>query len=170
MSPVAYIGFGSNQGDRQAKYEEAVNALNQIRSIIVLKCSRLYETDPVGLVDGGAEFLNGAVAVETDLDPTELMAAMRSIELQLGKSPDHRSDMSRPVDLDLLLYGDETVRQGGITIPHPRMHVRAFVLAPLAEIASEAMHPTLNRSVRSLLEGLSEEEKVDVRLWRERPS
>ncbi len=170
MSPVAYIGFGSNLGDRHGTYEEAVKALGKVDGIVVVKSSRLYETDPKGLVDGGAEFLNGAVAIETDLDPAELMAALRKIELKLGKSPEHRSDLSRPVDLDLLLYGDATVKQEGITVPHPRMHTRGFVLAPLAEIAPEAMHATFNRSVSTLVKELAEEEMAGVRPWQAPPT
>lgn len=170
MNRVAYIGFGSNQGDRRATFEATVNALSKTEGIAVERCSRLYETVPVGLADGGDAFLNGALAVRTDLRPAELMAVLRDIELKLGKSPDHRSDLSRPVDLDLLLYGTETIQEEGITVPHPRMHTRGFVLAPLAEIAPETMHPTLNRSVPALLQDLSEEETAGVRLWQGRPS
>lgn len=170
MSLVAYIGFGSNLGDRHGTYKKALKALGEMNGIVVVKSSRLYETEPVGLVDGGAEFLNGAVVIETDLDPAELMTALRKIELQLGKSLEHRSDLSRPVDLDLLLYGHQTVMQEGIVVPHPRMHTRGFVLAPLVEIAPEAVHPTLNRTVSALAEELTEEEMSKVRPWQAKPT
>jgi 2-amino-4-hydroxy-6-hydroxymethyldihydropteridine diphosphokinase len=170
MSLMAYIGYGSNLGDRHGTYEKAVKALAEVNGIVVVKASRLYETDPVGLVDGGAEFLNGVVAIETDLDPAELMAALRRIELKLGKSPEHRSDLSRPVDLDLLLYGDQTVKQEGIVVPHPRMHTRGFVLAPLVEIAPEAVHPTFNRSISALAKELAGEEMAGVRPWQATPT
>jgi 2-amino-4-hydroxy-6-hydroxymethyldihydropteridine diphosphokinase len=130
---------------------------------VVLGRSRLYETDPVGLVDQGPVFLNAVIEVQTDLSPAEIMDGMRKIELDLGKAPDHQSDRSRAIDLDLLLYGDRIVREDGIMVPHPRMHTRAFVLVPLEELAPQLVVPTLDLSVRELLLGLPETERRGVR-------
>lgn len=162
MSVMAHIGFGSNMGDREAVYQAALDSLNGLPSTVLKAYSSLYETEPVGLVDGGPKFLNAAIALETKLGPAELLALLRSIELELGKSPSHRSDLSRPIDLDLLLYGDEVVREQGLEVPHPRMHKRGFVLAPLAEIASEALHPVLSCTVGVLLSRLTDEELKSV--------
>jgi 2-amino-4-hydroxy-6-hydroxymethyldihydropteridine diphosphokinase len=158
MSPSAYIGFGANLGDRKGKFEEAVLSLGILPRTVVKRCSRLYETEPVGIVDEGPQFLNGVVELETELAPEDLFREMRTLELQLGKALDHRSDRSRIVDLDLLLYGNDCIQSAGMTVPHPRMQGRAFVLVPLAELASEAVVPCLSRTVAELLADLTVEE------------
>jgi 2-amino-4-hydroxy-6-hydroxymethyldihydropteridine diphosphokinase len=163
MSASAYIGFGSNLGDRKAKFHEALRALEDLPGTDVKARSRLYETDPVGLSDHGPKFLNAVILVETDLSPWELIGSMRSIELALGKSVCHRSDKSRVIDLDLLLYGDAHFQEDGLEIPHPRMNDRAFVLAPLAELAPNIFIPALGRTVEDLFRLLPERELAGVR-------
>jgi 2-amino-4-hydroxy-6-hydroxymethyldihydropteridine diphosphokinase len=163
MGETAYIGFGANMGDRESKFHEAVDALGMLPVTTVQGRSRLYETEPKGLCDGGPKFLNAIIAIETDLVPGDLMSAMREIELLLGKSPHHRSDMSRSIDLDLILYGDKQVREGQLQVPHPRMHLRAFVLVPLAEIAPLAVHPALGCSIQELLSLLPSHEVEEAR-------
>ena len=163
MNLVAYIGFGANLGDRENAFHAANRALAALPGISVTARSRLYETEPVGLSDPGPLFLNAVIEVKTDLSPTDVMDALRKIELDLGKAPDHQSDQSRAIDLDLLLYGNRTVQENGLTVPHPRMHTRAFVLVPLAELAPDMAVPLLDRSVRDLLLGLSETERRGVR-------
>jgi len=165
MSPSAYIGFGSNLGDRESKFKEALRALGDLPDTVIECRSRLYETEPVGLADDGPKFLNGVIALKTTLPPVELVALMRDIELNLGKSPSHQSDMSRTIDLDLLLYGDQHFSGDGLEIPHPRMHHRAFVLAPLAEVAPHVVHPVLGLAIGRLLGLLPPEERAGCVPW-----
>lgn len=134
----------------------------------VVRHSRLYETAPQGLSDCGGPFINAVVEVETDLAPEALMTMIRDVESHLGKSSDHRSDLSRSIDLDLLLYGDVCSRNSDLEIPHPRLHHRAFVLVPLAEIAPGAVHPGLHRSVADLLREIPHDELAEVRAVTER--
>jgi 2-amino-4-hydroxy-6-hydroxymethyldihydropteridine diphosphokinase len=165
MSPSAYIGFGSNLCDREAKFKDALQALGDFPATTVKGHSRLYETEPIGLSDNGFKFLNAAIALETGLSPIELIKMMRDVEVKLGKSLSHKSDMSRVIDLDLLLYGDQHISRDGLEVPHPRMHHRAFVLMPLAEIAPHALHPVLGCTVGRLLETLSAENLAGCTPW-----
>jgi 2-amino-4-hydroxy-6-hydroxymethyldihydropteridine diphosphokinase len=163
MSIAAYIGFGANLGDREGSFRAASRALAAVPGIAIKSLSRLYETEPVGLVDDGPAFLNAVIAVETDLSPRDLMKAMRKIELDLGKDPSHQSDWSRCIDLDLLLYDEQTIQEEGMIVPHPRMHTRAFVLLPLADVAPDAAVPFLGTCVRDLLHSLTENDLKGVR-------
>jgi 2-amino-4-hydroxy-6-hydroxymethyldihydropteridine diphosphokinase len=159
-----YIGFGANLGDREAAFRDAISALEAVPEIVVEAVSRLYETEPVGLVDAGPPFLNAAISCRTSLTAHELIHVMQDIERRLGKSPSHRSDLSRHADLDLLLYDQDCVATLDLLVPHPRMHTRAFVLIPLREVASEVMHPVLGETIARLADTLPEEEKSQVRL------
>ena len=167
MSAVAYIGFGSNLGDRRGTFEQAVSALEETPGVVITCLSRLYETEPVGLRDGGGVFLNAVIRVETSLSAAEIMAAMESIEQRLGKSVSHRSDLSRVIDLDLLLYGDSRVSLNGLEVPHPRMHRRAFVLVPLSEIAPDAVPPLSGRTVEELTNDLPKQDLDSVRVYQD---
>jgi len=158
MIVAAYVGFGSNLGDRLGVFREALKALGSLPITSVKLRSGLYETEPEGITDGGSNFLNAVIGLETGLAAQDLMAMMRDIELSLGKSPHHRSDMSRVIDLDLLLYGEERLQLGDLIIPHPSMHKRAFVLVPLAEIALHVKHPVFECNVSTLLQRLSPED------------
>ncbi|MBI5250442.1 MAG: 2-amino-4-hydroxy-6-hydroxymethyldihydropteridine diphosphokinase [Desulfomonile tiedjei] len=160
---TVYIGFGSNQGNREFKFKEVLKEFGRLSDVTVTKSSSLYETDPVGLSDEGQSFINAVIEAQTDVAPRELMALLRDMESVLGKSPTHRSDLSRTVDLDLLLYGDLKFKDTDLEIPHPRMHTRGFVLAPLAEIAPEVVHPVLECTVRELLKRILPEELQGVR-------
>jgi len=168
MSSSAFIGFGSNLGDRMAQFDRALEALKKLPETSVVRHSRLYETVPKGLSDSGGPFINAVVEIETELAPEALMTMMREVETRLGKSSDHRSDLSRAIDLDLLLYGDVCTRNADLEIPHPRLHHRAFVLVPLAEIAPHTLHPGFRRSMADLLRQLPVDELREVRAVAER--
>jgi 2-amino-4-hydroxy-6-hydroxymethyldihydropteridine diphosphokinase len=130
----AYVGLGSNLGDREATIRAAIAALPGVVAV-----SELRETDPVGVIDQPA-FLNGAVALETELSPRELLECLLAVERELGRERRERWG-PRTIDLDLLVYGSETVDEPGLTIPHPSLHERRFALEPLAELDPELVIP-----------------------------
>jgi 2-amino-4-hydroxy-6-hydroxymethyldihydropteridine diphosphokinase len=132
MSTTAFVGIGSNLGDREANLRRAIELLSAEEGIEIAAVSEIRETDPVGPVEQG-QFLNGAVLVETDLAPRELLARLLDIERRMGRVRSERFG-PRTIDLDLLLYGNEIVDEPGLTVPHPRLHERRFALEPLAEL------------------------------------
>jgi 2-amino-4-hydroxy-6-hydroxymethyldihydropteridine diphosphokinase len=136
----AYVGLGANLGPREATILRAVDLLAAQPGIELLELSSLVETEPVG-VTGQPEFVNGAVSLETTLPPRELLDALLRIERELGRVRSGERWEPRTIDLDLLLYGDEVVDEPGLTVPHPRLHERAFALEPLAEIEPELEIP-----------------------------
>jgi len=133
VMPRAYIGLGANLGDREAALRAAVAALGASDGIEVVAVSAFRETDPVGYLDQ-PRFLNGAAAVETALAPRELLDALLAVERSLGRTREGPRFGPRTIDLDLLLYGDDSLDEPGLTVPHPRLHERAFALEPLAEL------------------------------------
>ena len=145
----AYVGLGSNLGDREATLRRALELLAE--HVDVTAVSTLRDTDPVGVVDQ-PRFLNGAASVETDLPPRELLGVLLGVERELGRERLERWG-PRTIDLDLLLYGDEAVSEPGLRVPHPRLHERRFVLEPLAELDPALVVPGCG-PVRELLAGL----------------
>jgi 2-amino-4-hydroxy-6-hydroxymethyldihydropteridine diphosphokinase len=129
----AYVGLGSNLGNRGELILRAVSLMKADPEIDVLALSTIRETDPVGIEDQ-PRFLNGAVAVETDLPPRELLVRLLAIERKLGRMRECPPGGPRTIDLDLLLYGDERLDEPGLQVPHPRLNERAFVLDPLREL------------------------------------
>lgn len=135
----AYLGLGSNLGDRLANLQDGVRALDARLGIKVVRSSRVYETDPVG-GPPQPEYLNAVVEVETSLAPRELLDACRAVEEDLGRVRGERWG-PRTIDVDVLTYGDEEIDESDLTIPHARMHERGFVLAPLLELTRDPPLP-----------------------------
>jgi 2-amino-4-hydroxy-6-hydroxymethyldihydropteridine diphosphokinase len=131
--PRAFVGLGANLGDREGALRVALAALDATQGIEVVAVSKLRETDPVDYLDQ-PRFLNGAAALDTTLAPRELLDALLEVERSLGRTREGPRFGPRTIDLDLLLYGDESFDEPGLTVPHPRLHVRAFALEPLAEL------------------------------------
>jgi len=129
---TAFVGIGSNLGDRETNLTRAIDLLSAEDGIEVVAVSELRETDPVGPVEQGP-FLNGAVEVETSLAPHELLGRLLSVENRVGRVRNERWG-PRTIDLDLLLYGGERVNEADLTVPHPRLHERRFALEPLADL------------------------------------
>ena len=155
---LAYIGFGSNIGDRLAHIQNAIHALSETEGITLQKISSIYQTDPVGY-ETQAQFLNGVAAIQTDLPPLSLLRTLKDIEVSVGRQ--HRIRWGpREIDLDILMYGDLCLQTEKLVIPHPEMHRRRFVLAPLAEIAPDLVHPVLKESVQTLLARLEDDKSV----------
>ena len=155
---VAYIGFGSNIGDRLAHIQNAIHALSKTEEITLQKISSVYNTDPVGY-EAQAEFLNGVAAIQTSLPPLSLLHTLKNIETAIGRR--HRIRWGpREIDLDILIYGDLCLQTEKLVIPHPEMHRRRFVLAPLAEIAPDLVHPVFQETVQTLLERLEHDKSV----------
>ncbi len=146
--PTAYLSLGSNVGDRAANLHCAIAALTE-RGIRVVKQSSIYETEPLGFRDQDW-FLNCAIEIESLLSPRELLEALLEIEQGMGRQRT-RPMGPRIIDIDILLYGNEDIQSDELTIPHPRMTERKFVLVPLSEIAPNAVHPPTAKTVSRLL-------------------
>src|SRR5260370_24784320 len=146
---AVYLSLGSNVGERKENLRAAIAALAGA-GVRVTRVSSFYETEPVDFLEQ-AWFLNCAVEGETDLPPLELLRALRGIELRMG-SEKLVAKGPRLIDMDILLYRSETIDTPELQVPHPRMHLRRFVLVPLAEIAPEAVQPSLKRTRKQLLE------------------
>ncbi len=151
-----YLGLGSNLGDREKNIVQALELLGERGRVAAV--SALYETDPVGLT--GPLFLNAVSLYQTELGPYELLSSINGIEARLGRKP---GPSPRPIDIDILVYGELVMRSETLTIPHPRLAERAFVLVPLAELAPELVVPGSREKVSQLLAEVSRE---GVRPWK----
>jgi 2-amino-4-hydroxy-6-hydroxymethyldihydropteridine diphosphokinase len=156
MDDVVYLSLGSNLGDRGRNLREAIRALEGVGQVKAV--SSFYETEPVDFADQ-AWFLNCAVAMESCLRPEQMMAELLRMERKMGRER-IQSKGPRTIDIDILLFGQRIVDGPDLKIPHPAMHRRRFVLAPLADIAAEARHPVRNRTVGQLLAELPEGQTV----------
>jgi 2-amino-4-hydroxy-6-hydroxymethyldihydropteridine diphosphokinase len=156
MPVTAYIGLGSNLGDKKGNCVKALELLGRAGRVSTV--SSFYCTEPVGPPDQ-EDFINAVVELETDLSAEQVTAACHAIEDELGRSRTVRWG-PRPIDLDLLLYGEAVITTPGLTVPHPFLALRGFVLFPLAEIAPQAMHPLLHKTTARLLEELKDSHRV----------
>jgi 2-amino-4-hydroxy-6-hydroxymethyldihydropteridine diphosphokinase len=148
----AYVGVGSNLGDREGLVRSALDALDEEAGIEIEAVSSVRETHPVGLLEQ-PKFLNAVARVSTTLPPRALLDSMLSVERALGRTREGLRFGPRTIDLDLLLYGDETVSEPGLEVPHPRLHERRFVLEPLVELDPDLAVPGKG-TVRELLAAL----------------
>jgi len=149
---IVYIGIGSNLGDREKNCSRSIDLLEK-HGIVIRQRSSLYETIPWGLRDQPL-FLNMVIKAETELKPQELLELLKNLEIEVGRGKASSRWGPRAIDLDILLYEDIILNEATLTIPHPYLHKRDFVLTPLCEIAADVKHPVLQLTMRELLETL----------------
>lgn len=150
---TVYLGLGSNLGNREANLRMALRGLTRLARVKAV--SALYETDPLGPAQPA--FLNAVCRIETGLDPLPLLRFLQALEHEIGRRPSGEIQGPRPIDIDILLFDDVVADADEIVIPHPRLHERAFVLVPLAEIAPKLVHPLLGQTIETLAAGVGSE-------------
>ncbi len=153
MTHTVYLALGSNLGDRLEQLHRAQEAMQP--AVCIVETSPVYETPPWGFLDQPA-FLNQIVKGETELPPTELLVLLKGIEVSMGREPTVRNG-PRPIDLDILFYDDLVLDGPKLSIPHPRMEGRGFVLVPLADLAPDLRHPVSGKTVREMLDEADQE-------------
>jgi 2-amino-4-hydroxy-6-hydroxymethyldihydropteridine diphosphokinase len=147
----AAVALGSNLGDRLGNLTAARKAISKIESITSMVASPIYETEPVGCEPRAPAFLNAVLVFSNDSDPVQLFARLRHLEIVMGRPVDHRRNVSRPIDIDLLYCGDAVLKTQELTLPHPRIIGRRFVLQPLADVDPNLVLPGQKRTIRELL-------------------
>ena len=160
----AYIGLGTNVGDRESNLRDAIFELESRPENEIVSISSIYETDPVGYLDQG-KFLNLVVCINTKLDAQSLLAACMEIEQSLGRKREIRWG-PRTIDLDILLYNQENIVTKNLIVPHPRMPERAFVVIPLVGIDKDIVLPNMEKPLREVMDDIPEKE--GVRIWKQK--
>ena len=157
---IAYLSLGSNSGDRFKLIQQAVNFLDLCENISLVRSSSLYETEPWGLKEQNW-FLNAAVEIKTGLSAQDLLVKCQNIEKTLGRNRDQEIRWGeRPLDIDIIFFGDEIINSDILTIPHKYMHKRAFVLVPLLELIPDFVHPVYKKTISELYDDLENVEEV----------
>lgn len=159
LGVIAYIGIGSNLGQPLEQCLEAIKCLSSVNGITLLRCSSLYRTEPIGLKNQ-PWFVNAVAEIRTSLSPRALLRILMQIEEAMGRVREAHWG-PRIIDLDILLFGQEIVQEQDLKIPHPELHKRRFVLIPLSELASYAIHPAFGVSIRGLMERLEDDSRVE---------
>lgn len=159
MGHIAYIGIGSNIGDKLRNCERAISEILRLDRHKLLAKSSLFRTQPIGYTSQDW-FVNGVIKIETDLEAHELLRTLKTIESQLGRAKTLRWG-PRTMDLDVLFFDDIEIRTEELQIPHPLIQNRQFVLVPLAEIDRELVHPILKKTIQQLLSDLKEDQRVE---------
>jgi len=161
MPHRAFIGIGSNLGDRKANFLEAIDRIQKLPATRIVKQSSLYESEPHG--DAKTWFVNAVIEIETDSSADDLLKRLKSIETAMGrKRVKGKRWGSRVIDLDILLFNSEIINKRTLKIPHPEMQNRRFVLLPLSELAPQLIHPKLTLSISELLAGIKDPKKIHL--------
>ena len=155
---IAYIGIGSNLGTPGKNCIEAIEKISSTKDIKIISRSSFYQTEPIGGVQQGW-FVNSAIEIKTDLSPENLLPVLLNLELAMGRIRKGKWG-PRLIDLDLLFYGNLILGKKGLTLPHPEIQKRKFVLIPMSEIAENLVHPTLKKTIKILLQESSDETMV----------
>lgn len=156
---VCFLGIGSNMGNPAGNCATAERCISEIPGVSLLRRSSLYRTQPVGFEEQDW-FLNGVIEIRTALGPHSLLDAVLNVENGMGRVREERWG-PRIIDVDILLYGQAAINEGGLAIPHPELHKRRFMLVPLVEIAPHAIHPAFGISVKGLLDRIQDDNKVE---------
>ena len=160
MSHQAYIGIGSSLGKKKENYLEALTRIAKIPNTRIMKESSLYESEPLGA--SKEWYVNGAIQVETELNPEMLLHKCKNIERAMGRKKVRKRWGARIIDLDILLYDSAVVKKKNLRIPHPEMSTRKFVLFPLSEIAPQVVHPELGVTISELLIKIKDDKKIHL--------
>lgn len=160
MAHQVYIGIGSNQGKKKDNFFEALDRISKLPKTRITKESSFYESEPLGA--SKEWFVNGAIEIETELGPELLLRKFKNIERAMGRKKVRKRWGARIIDLDILLYKNLKYKRKDVTVPHPEMHNRKFVLIPLSEIAPQVIHPVLGKTISQLLVKVKDNKKVNL--------